>query len=92
MCEAMDLEEINQTCKWNRVNCPKKPYRNRAIAERKLRQLQDAGRREANCYLCPYCSRWHLSSIAEWVPELERDRGQGEEAADLHMCMKGEPS
>lgn len=86
----MNLEEVNASCKYLPANCPKKPYRNRAIAERKLRELQASGRREASCYKCPFCGRWHTSSLEEGAWK-ERDRGQGGEAANFHMHMKGEP-
>ena len=60
--ESIRVSQVNAIAKWNRANCPKRSYRNRAIAERKLRELQEEGRREASYYLCEVCKRWHLTS------------------------------
>jgi hypothetical protein len=59
-------------CKYDPSACPKKKYRNRAQAEKKLAEIQARGdvfRGERRAYRCPGCNRWHLTHYEVFIEE-----------------------
>ena len=59
------------------MECNKSKYRNKVTVLTKINSLVRTGRwnrkdKSARSYYCDFCKAWHISSLKEYEPEIEK--------------------